>query len=157
MSGPDMMEEARRALGYSPGAASASSSPSLFHFLHSCVNCISRSLLCSHLLLALALRDDALDLIEPTIGAGYLLDDIAADLASTAALTGLGGSSLHTLAQSRAVIVQARLVRCALACNGSLLSVGKGRGIRHGSVLQGPGTPEDGFTRAEAIGTCLGV
>jgi len=48
-----------------------------------------------HILPALALGHDARDLVQPAVRAGRaVLDDIAADLAGSAALAGLGGPPL---------------------------------------------------------------
>ena len=52
-------------------------------------------------LLALAFGHDALDFVQPTIGAGRLFDDIATHFAGAAALTCFGGTSLDAFVRPR--------------------------------------------------------
>lgn len=80
----------------------------------------------------LALADDTGDLIQPTIGAGRLLDDIAAHLAGATALAGLGSSTLHRLRGGLIAIGHGSSV--SLGRNGGL----RGRGLEtHGDIKTG--------------------
>jgi len=94
-----------------------SSSPGFVHFLRCSIvsRCSVQSpFLC--ILLALAFRDYALDLVESTIGARYLFDDIASNLSSPTTLTSLGCPSFHALLRSRAIRGDACLIRLAFGC-----------------------------------------
>ena len=61
-----------------------------------------------YILFALALRNDTLDLIQPTIGAWRtVFDDVAANFPCTTALTRFGSSPLDALVRTRSPRFQA--------------------------------------------------
>jgi len=86
--------------------------------------------------LSLALGDDAFDLVETAICTGSaVLDDVAADLARPAALTGLGGSPLDGTVVGGLCACVAELWGASLEFQGGrfgLVGRGGGRGMDAG-------------------------
>lgn len=89
----------------------------------------------SSLLLALAFGDDALDLVQATVGTGSsVLDDITADFASSTALAGLGSPPLDALVRAHADGLQASIGRGPLGSQDHVVGDGRARIVREGGV-----------------------